>query len=109
MKQVSQYNAVITRDEVYIADEAFLGTAAEVTPIRDVDNYVIGNGLKEEPWLNSSKKRILMWSMDAILSTNIFNLYLSFSALAASVGFGQSPKAVLRNKEFYASRFERLF
>lgn len=35
----------ITRDEVYIADEAFFtGTAAEVTPIRDVDNYVIGNG-----------------------------------------------------------------
>ena len=35
----------ITRDEVYIADEAFFtGTAAEVTPIRDVDNYAIGNG-----------------------------------------------------------------
>lgn len=35
----------ITRDEVYIADEAFFtGTAAEVTPIRDVDNYVIGEG-----------------------------------------------------------------
>ena len=35
----------VTRDEVYIADEAFFtGTAAEVTPIRDVDNYVIGNG-----------------------------------------------------------------
>ena len=35
----------ITRDEVYIADEAFFaGTAAEVTPIKDVDNYVIGDG-----------------------------------------------------------------
>ena len=35
----------VTRDEVYIADEAFFtGTAAEVTPIRDVDNYVIGDG-----------------------------------------------------------------
>lgn len=35
----------ITRDEVYIADEAFFtGTAAEVTPIRDVDNYIIGKG-----------------------------------------------------------------
>jgi len=35
----------ITRDEVYISDEAFFtGTAAEVTPIRDVDNYVIGDG-----------------------------------------------------------------
>jgi len=35
----------ITRDEVYIADEAFFtGTAAEVTPIREVDNRVIGRG-----------------------------------------------------------------
>lgn len=37
----------ITRDEVYIADEAFFtGTAAEVTPIREVDNRKIGNGSK---------------------------------------------------------------
>lgn len=35
----------ITRDEVYIADEAFFtGTAAEVTPIREVDNRAIGIG-----------------------------------------------------------------
>jgi branched-chain amino acid aminotransferase len=35
----------ITRDEVYIADEAFFtGTAAEVTPIRELDNRVIGAG-----------------------------------------------------------------
>lgn len=35
----------ITRDEVYIADEVFFtGSAAEVTPIREVDNRVIGNG-----------------------------------------------------------------
>lgn len=35
----------ITRDEVYIADEAFFtGTAAEVTPIREVDGRVIGKG-----------------------------------------------------------------
>ncbi len=34
-----------TRDEVYIADEAFFtGTAAEVTPIREVDERTIGNG-----------------------------------------------------------------
>lgn len=33
----------ITRDEVYIADEAFFtGTAAEVTPIREVDGRSIG-------------------------------------------------------------------
>ena len=35
----------LTRDEVYIADEAFFtGTAAEVTPIREVDGRVIGQG-----------------------------------------------------------------
>lgn len=35
----------ITREEVYIADEAFLtGTAAEVTPIREVDARIIGAG-----------------------------------------------------------------
>ena len=35
----------ITRDEVYICDEAFFsGTAAEVTPIRELDNRPIGNG-----------------------------------------------------------------
>jgi branched-chain amino acid aminotransferase len=35
----------ITRDEVYLADEAFFtGTAAEVTPIREVDNRAIGSG-----------------------------------------------------------------
>ena len=36
----------ITRDEVYIADEAFFtGTAAEVTPIRELDNRRIGVGV----------------------------------------------------------------
>ena len=35
----------ITRDEVYIADEAFFtGTAAEVTPIRELDRVEIGSG-----------------------------------------------------------------
>ena len=35
----------ITRDEVYIADEAFFtGTAAEVTPIRELDGRAIGSG-----------------------------------------------------------------
>jgi len=35
----------ITRDEVYIADEAFLtGSAAEVTPIRELDGRQIGQG-----------------------------------------------------------------
>ena len=35
----------LTRDDVYIADEAFFtGTAAEVTPIRELDGRVIGTG-----------------------------------------------------------------
>jgi branched-chain amino acid aminotransferase len=35
----------LTRDDIYIADEAFFtGTAAEVTPIRELDNRTIGEG-----------------------------------------------------------------
>jgi branched-chain amino acid aminotransferase len=37
----------ITRDEVYVADEAFFtGTAAEVLPISELDGRVIGNGAR---------------------------------------------------------------
>ena len=39
----------ITREEVYIADECFLtGTAAEITPVRNVDARIIGNGARGE-------------------------------------------------------------
>lgn len=35
----------IARDELYIADEVFMtGTAAEITPIREIDNRTIGEG-----------------------------------------------------------------
>ena len=35
----------MTRDEVYVADEAFFtGTAAEVIPVRELDGRMIGNG-----------------------------------------------------------------
>lgn len=35
----------LTRDDLYIADEVFFtGTAAEVTPVREIDNRVIGQG-----------------------------------------------------------------
>ncbi len=35
----------IARDELYLADEVFLcGTAAEITPVREVDNRTIGRG-----------------------------------------------------------------
>ena len=37
----------MTRDDVYLADEAFFtGTAAEVTPIREVDGRVLGAGCR---------------------------------------------------------------
>ena len=37
----------LSRDELYIADELFLtGTAAEVTPIREVDRRRIGSGTR---------------------------------------------------------------
>ena len=40
--RVEQY---FTRDEIYIADEAFFtGTAAEVTPVRELDDRRIGDG-----------------------------------------------------------------
>jgi branched-chain amino acid aminotransferase len=37
----------LTRDDVYLADEAFFtGTAAEITPIRELDNRPIGGGYR---------------------------------------------------------------
>ena len=39
--------ASMTRDELYLADELFLtGTAAEITPVRELDNRAIGTGKK---------------------------------------------------------------
>lgn len=47
----------ITRDEVYVADEAFFtGTASEVTPIRELDNRQIGAG-KRGPITEKLQKR----------------------------------------------------
>ena len=37
--------ALIPREALYLADEVFFtGTAAEVTPIREIDHHVIGSG-----------------------------------------------------------------
>ncbi len=39
------HEKLISRDELYIADEVFLcGTAAEVTPVREIDDRSIGSG-----------------------------------------------------------------
>ncbi len=44
-KGISVMEARFTRDELYIADEAFFtGTAAEITPIREIDNRQVGAG-----------------------------------------------------------------
>ncbi len=44
-KGISVTETPITRDELYIADEVFLcGTAAELTPMRELDRRSIGNG-----------------------------------------------------------------
>jgi len=65
----------ITRDEVYISDEAFFtGTAAEVTPIRELDRIPMGKddyvGSRGRS-LKKSKARSLISSMVAIPSTPI--------------------------------------
>ena len=45
-KGMEVVEAPITRDELYIADEVFLtGTAAEVTPIREIDRRTVGLSL----------------------------------------------------------------
>jgi branched-chain amino acid aminotransferase len=44
-KGIAVLEGPVTRDELYVADEVFLtGTAAEVTPIREIDHRTIGTG-----------------------------------------------------------------
>jgi branched-chain amino acid aminotransferase len=46
-KGIEVIEAALTRDELYIADELFLtGTAAEVTPVREVDHRTVGAGTR---------------------------------------------------------------
>ena len=46
-KGIEVEERAITRDELYVADEVFLtGTAAEVTPIREIDRRQIGAGAR---------------------------------------------------------------
>ncbi|MBI5427907.1 MAG: branched-chain amino acid transaminase [Nitrospinae bacterium] len=45
--KIEVQESFLTRDELYIADEMFLtGTAAEITPVREVDNRPVGSGRK---------------------------------------------------------------
>ena len=44
-KGMTVLESPITRDELYVADEVFLtGTAAEVTPVREIDHRTVGAG-----------------------------------------------------------------
>jgi branched-chain amino acid aminotransferase len=48
----------LTRDDVYIADEAFFtGTAAEVTPIRELDSRATGNACSSGPRAGTASTR----------------------------------------------------
>ncbi len=64
----------ITRDEVYISDEAFFtGTAAEVTPIKSLDFREIGNGKRGE-----MTKKLQEGFFDIVLGKNPkYNHYLT--------------------------------
>jgi branched-chain amino acid aminotransferase len=56
----------LTRDEVYSADEAFFtGTAAEVTPIRELDDRTIGDGKR-----GSITEKIQKTYFDAVYGRN---------------------------------------
>ncbi len=57
----------ITRDEVYCADEAFFtGTAAEITPIRELDNRQIGSGT-----IGAITKKLQSMYFDCVHGRNI--------------------------------------
>ena len=70
----------ITRDEMYIADEAFFtGTAAEVTPIRELDNRMIGEGTRGE-----ITTKIQSMYFDSVYGRHSYNdSWLSFTTLMA--------------------------
>ena len=58
-----------THDELWIADEIFLvGTAAEVTPVREVDHHVIGTGT-----IGPITKKIQTEFFDIVYGRKIFN------------------------------------
>ncbi|MGP1450862.1 MAG: branched-chain amino acid transaminase [Wolinella sp.] len=65
----------ITRDEVYIADEAFFtGTAAEVTPVRELDFRTIGAGKRGE-----ITQKLQSAYFDVVYGRNPdFNKYLTY-------------------------------
>jgi len=70
----------ITRDEMYTADEAFFtGTAAEVTPIRELDNRTIGEGVRGE-----ITTKLQAMYFDSVYGRHNYNgSWLSYTSLVA--------------------------
>ena len=70
----------ITRDEMYTADEAFFtGTAAEVTPIRELDNRMIGEGIRGE-----ITTQLQTMYFDSVYGRHRYNdSWLSFASMLA--------------------------
>ncbi len=65
----------MTRDELYICNEAFsTGTAAEITPFYEIDNRVINNALS-----GKITKKIQKAYFDLIYANNLkYNKYLTY-------------------------------
>jgi len=70
----------ITRDEMYTADEAFFtGTAAEVTPIRELDNRMIGEGVR-----GAITAKLQSMYFDSVYGSHIYDdSWLSYTTLVA--------------------------
>ncbi len=70
----------ITRDEMYTADEAFFtGTAAEVTPIRELDNRMIGAGVR-----GAITTKLQAMYFDSVYGRHNYNdAWLSYATLVA--------------------------
>lgn len=70
----------ITRDEAYTADEAFFtGTAAEVTPIRELDNRIIGEGIR-----GPITTKLQEMYFDAVYGRQLFDKnWLAYTSLIA--------------------------
>ena len=68
----------ITRDEMYVADEAFFtGTAAEVTPIRELDNRPIGGGVRGD-----ITAKLQSMYFDTVYGRQIYNdSWLAFASM----------------------------
>jgi branched-chain amino acid aminotransferase len=83
------HEMIFSRDELYIADEVFFtGTAAEITPIREVDNRTIGSG-RPGPITHKLQQaffRVVQGKDDT------FKAWLTHIQKAASVGSQVTPR-----------------